>query len=537
MKIRSAYYIPALLLVCFFIFFTNLDVIYVNIMEARNFITAREMLQYGNWFKTTMNLEPRYEKPPLPTWLTAFSASIFGLKNLVGLRLPAALSATFLIISSYFFGIRIFNNKKQSFIASLILATSFYIIFSGRNGQWDIFAHSFMLFAIYKLFIAFEDVSPNWKNFIGAGIFLGLSFMSKGPVSLFALLLPFLIAYGIIYKFSNYRQKITPIFVMILFFVIVGLSWGIYIYLTDSSSANAIAEKETVAWANRNIRSWYYYWSFFTQSGLWTFFSFIALLYPFMIKRVADKKAYKFTFVWTITTVILLSLIPEKKARYLLPVLIPMALNTSFYIHYLIIKGKQLLKTDRYITNIGFGLVGLICITFPLGAYFYFKDKLDGFWVYYTITSIILPITGIFIFYSLTKKKYENAFYSSIFMMCVIMTIGFPMAKIFYDNPNFNNISELRKNESLKSVELYRYDEITPELIWELGEPIKIIDETTILPTNSNVGFLATYDIPDFISQKYILQPVDTFDINYVNPSKKGYKNRLTAKLYLIQPK
>ena len=89
----------AIALVCLAIFLPHLDVVEVNIMEARNFITAREMLEYGNWIHTTMNLEPRYEKPPLPTWLTAFSASVFGVKSLFGLRLPAVISVIFLIFT------------------------------------------------------------------------------------------------------------------------------------------------------------------------------------------------------------------------------------------------------------------------------------------------------------------------------------------------------------------------------------------------------------------------------------------------------
>ena len=157
-----------------------------------------------------MNLEPRYEKPPLPTWMTAVSGAIFGMKNLFGLRLPAVLSVVFLIFTFYFFGIQILKDKKQAFIGTLILATSFYIIFSGRNGQWDIFAHAFMLFAIFQLFKAFETDQKAWRNWLLAGLFLGFSFMSKGPVSLFALLLPFLIAYGIIYKYKDLAEKNNP---------------------------------------------------------------------------------------------------------------------------------------------------------------------------------------------------------------------------------------------------------------------------------------------------------------------------------------
>ncbi|NND50776.1 MAG: glycosyltransferase, partial [Flavobacteriaceae bacterium] len=41
----------------------------VTIMEARNFITAREMLSDDNWVLTTMNGEPRYQKPPFPSWM------------------------------------------------------------------------------------------------------------------------------------------------------------------------------------------------------------------------------------------------------------------------------------------------------------------------------------------------------------------------------------------------------------------------------------------------------------------------------------
>ncbi len=530
-------YILILLAVCLAIFFSHLGLIYVNIMEARNFITAREMLQYNNWLHTTMNLEPRYEKPPLPTWLTAISASVFGIKNLFGLRLPAALSVTFLIFTSYFFSIKLLNNKKQAFKNALILATSFYIIFSGRNGQWDIFAHAFMLFAIYMLYLLFESEKINWKNYLLAGLFLGFSFMSKEPVSFFALLLPFLMAYGMVFRYKNFKKKWLPLVISMLIFLMIGLSWGLYIYFTDSSSAKDIANKETLAWSNRNVRSWYYYWSFFTQSGLWIFFSFIALLYPFMIKRVDNKPVYKFTFLWTIIAVILLSLIPEKKSRYLLPVLIPLALNTGFYIHYLSKNSKKLLKLDTYIANFGFGLIGLVCIAFPFAGYFYIGDKLNIFWIPYLLTAIVLFSIGLYVFKNLYYKKIESTFYASILMICAILLLGFPLAKIVFDNPNFNNITNLRAIDSAKDLSLYSYHGLSPELIWELGEPVIKINDIEKLPKNDTFGILITNDIPIELDQNYDLQPIDTFDINYISPSKKGYKKRLTSKFYLATKK
>lgn len=98
-KFIEKYPIVIIILVCIGIFLFNLDVIYVNIMEARNFISAREMLLNENWLLPTMNDVARYEKPPLPTWLTALSAYLFGVHNLWALRLPAALICIVLILA------------------------------------------------------------------------------------------------------------------------------------------------------------------------------------------------------------------------------------------------------------------------------------------------------------------------------------------------------------------------------------------------------------------------------------------------------
>ena len=528
-------YLLYLGLVCTAVFISHLDVIYVNIMEARNFITAREMLQNGNWVHTTMNLEPRYEKPPLPTWLTAISASVFGLDSLFGLRLHAVLSVIFIIFTAYFFSYRLLRNTKQAFLAALILATSFYIIFSGRNGQWDIFAHAFMLFAIFQFFLAFEAKQVVWKHWVLAGIFLGLSFMSKGPVSHFALLLPFLIAYGFVYNYTGFLSKWKPLLVSILLFLVVGFTWGAYIYLTDSGSADAIADKETAAWSNRNVRPFYYYWSFFTQSGIWTFFAFVALTYPYMKSRVNNLKIYQFSFLWTMVAVVLLSMIPEKKSRYLLPVLIPMALNTSFYIEFLIRKAKEISKTDRWLANFGFGLIALIGIAFPVAGYFFFKDKLDGLLLPFSLVSVALFLTGLFIFRSLKEKNYENSFYAVILFLCSVMVFGFPLAKTFYDNPEFRNPNLVRKIAGAENVPLFYLEEIAPEIIWELGEPAKRISTLKELSELSSAGIFANDSIAGIIENNFEVKSKIRIDLNYVNPSKSGYKTRLTEQFLLIE--
>ena len=529
--------IKILLVVCVAIFISNLDVIYVNIMEARNFVTAREMLYKGNWLLTTMNDFPRYEKPPLPTWLTAISASLIGVHNLFALRLPAALSAIILVFFLYKIAVLLFNNKKLSFYASLILATSFYIIFSGRNGQWDIFTHSFMVISIYHLIKMLQYQEKCWQNSLIAGLFFGASFLSKGPVSMYALWLPFLIAYGIAYRSNISKRKILPFCAMLILGLIIGVSWFAYVRYADPQAFLDIAKEEAGNWTSYNVRPFYYYWSFFTQSGIWTIPAFVALLYPYLKNKVSDKKGYTFALAWTLASVVLLSIIPEKKSRYLLPVLIPMALNTSFYMEYLILHFKELKRGEKIPVYFNFILIGLIGVAFPIGGFIFLKDKLDGFYISFILTSVFLFTIGVCIFYFLRKKNIENVFYLVISFILTILVFGFPLAKTFNTNQNFNNINTLKTN-----LKLYSLGEPAPEMIWHLGYSAPEIKhgETITFPEESEFGILVNKDREDELKRifetEYSIKLIKEYDINYTaNPEERAYKNRLTSNYYLIK--
>src|SRR5690606_38731797 len=278
MKIEKNYLL--LLLVTYAaIFFVNLNSLPVNIMEARNFITAREMLHDGNWLLTTINGEPRYQKPPLPTWLTASSAAIFGIKTIWALRLPAAIMTLVLVLFSYKFAQKLTSEKLYAFIGSLIMATSFYIVASARDGQWDIYTHGFMVVCIYLLYLFFTEESHKYRNALLAGLFFGCSFLSKGPVSFYGLLLPFLIAFGIVYKYRDFKSRWLPLLVFLIVATVVSAWWHWYTLKFDPAAAE-ITKKETTNWISYETKPFYYYWSFFTQSGVWTIPAFIALLYP-----------------------------------------------------------------------------------------------------------------------------------------------------------------------------------------------------------------------------------------------------------------
>ncbi|WP_298419871.1 glycosyltransferase family 39 protein [uncultured Kordia sp.] len=538
--IQEKNYVWILVIVCFAIFFVNLDVLYPNIMEARNFITAREMVSDGNWLLTTMNGEPRYEKPPLPTWLAAISGMLFGFKSLMALRIPSALITLVLIVCSYRFGVYFIQNKKQAFINSLLLATSFYIIFAGRNGTWDIFAHGFMIVGIYYIFQFFSSIENIWRNALLAGLFIGFSFMSKGPVSHFALFLPFIIAYSVVYKYEGFKKKWLPLVSLVTIVVVLSIWWPLYINMMDGDTAKAIAEKETTAWKDRNVRPFYYYWSFFVQSGIWTIVAFVSLLYPYLKSRVENLKAYKFSLFWTLFAVILLSVIPEKKSRYLLPVLIPLAYTMSFFIEYVFRSFKtDMKKLEKFPVYLNFGLVGLIGLVFPIVGYIFLKDRLEGFYVRFIITSLALVPIGFFTLKYLYQKEIQKTFYLIIAFLMATIVLGFPLANAFLENPKYNSLQDISHKAKEEKIPVYMFNIQSPELVWDYGGKVPLVHSHALeIPKEDTFKVLVMIDGKKGVEEafpNYTVTYQETFDLNPIDNTNKGYKDRLRTEMYLVE--
>lgn len=530
-----------LLLVSALIFLVNLDVLYVNIMEARNFVTAREMLSEGNWVLTTMNDYPRYEKPPLPTWLTAAAASIFGIHNVFGLRLTAALSAIMLTWFIYKIALLLRKNSSYALYSGLVLVTSFYIVFAGRNGQWDIYTHAFMGGTIYYLLLLFLKKDHTLRNWGLAALFFAASFLSKGPVSLYALWLPFIIATLVVYRNDFARKRALPFTAFLVTGLALGVSWFIYVRFADPQAFLEITKEETGNWSSYNVRPFWYYWSFFTQSGLWTIPAFTALLYPYLKNKVSDKKAYRFTLLWTLLSVVLLSLIPEKKSRYLLPVLIPMALNTGFYVEYLWNHfGKMTNKWEKFPVYLHFGILGLTGLAFPVAGYFLFNDQLEGARIWFWVCALVLFALGILFAMALIRKQYPYLFYLSIALILAIITFGLPMSTVFNNNPQFNNIGDYPAKHEIQ----YAFGEPAPEMIWHLGHAAPDIRHLDTPGLNKDSDFTILVgpereeEFKRIFGATHEFELLETFDINYTaQPGQRNYKDRLVSKYYRVKTK
>jgi 4-amino-4-deoxy-L-arabinose transferase and related glycosyltransferases of PMT family len=528
-----------LLLISSLLLFWQLGKLDVNIMEARNFVTARELVQSHEYLLTTLNGQPRYEKPPLPTWLTAASGAIFGFDSLFAMRLPVVLITLVLVFSFYLFAQKLKLTSKHALQNGLVLITSFYIFFAGRDNQWDMYTHSFMMVCILFLWKLFTSDSDQWQNGLLSGLFLGFSILSKGPVSAYAMLLPFLISYGFVYRIP-FKKKWIYFCSMLILGIAIGASWYVYVRLKDPVAFQTIASREAANWTSYEVKPFYYYWDFFVQSGLWAIPSLVSLTYPYMKTRVRDLKSYQFALFWTLLGFAFLSAIPEKKVRYLVPVLIPLALTTGFYIEYLIQNFKSdLLNWEKALASTFPSIIALLGIAFPFALVFTLKESLGSYYFLFIVSSVATISGSVVIIRGLIVGKFKNVFYAMILIFAAIVIALLSLYKEVVSNPNYASAKKALAIEQDYKIKTYSLSVVAPEIIWDFGKPIPVLsseEEQISFPKDLKFGLMA--DVKDSLVVKKLSKNYNTKKLYRINLHyNKTFKDRLVKDYYLISKK
>ncbi len=544
---RATIHLLLLFVLTLFTFIANNGALEANIMEARNLTTAREMLDKGNWFEPTMNGELRFEKPPLPTWATAVTMMVFGQDNLSLLRLPSALAAMLLIFFLFKLTEELTGDDKLPLIVGGTAATSFYIFFMARDISWDIFCHSFMIGAIWQLHRGLNKEKDNYGNFTASALLMGLSFLSKGPVAFFALLLPYLIARMVAFGFAPFKANYKPLFLLIAIVLVISTVWPLYIYLKHPDFSAYVAAKESAAWMNRSVKPFYHYASFPAQSGIWAILATIALIFPYAKKRIEQFGSYKFLTIWVWAAVFLLSLFPEKKERYLLPVLLPLAMITAYFIRYLIKAYEEgtATKADTLLLRINGGLMALISFIVPIALPLLIQKNGLSPNPYITIPAFIL-FWGIafLIGHSVLKLKPAGMWVGMVLLVvtaCLFVVRQAP--KIITKNKEFRPYYELRHRQELNNLPFFRNEDVSGkflEVVWACGREVKYWDpqKSEQLPVDAPIVFLSAQKAVEVLSpeilQNYRVEEIGLFDANL---QERWGSNVLKNYVTLIQPK
>ncbi len=424
-----------------------------DLMEVRNLVTAREMVYDHHIMVPTMNGELRLEKPPLPTWVAAV-VEYATPDNISAQRCVAAIMAMLWAMWLYLLTKAVTRNKRFALLATLLFATCYPVVLHARTATWDIFCHSLMQGAIYHIFLAlYEEHRSATRHFAVGGLLFGLSFMSKGPVAVYALFLPFIIS-ALCCKKPVMRGKYAALALGVAIAVVVSAWWYAYLWIFEPDATNYVVNKESGSWINHNVRPWHYYWRFFAETGIWSMLMLSSLYLWFKRKQVLDKQVcrqWTFFIVWTVSSLILLSLMPEKKMRYLLPMMVPCSLCMAYAIEF-ISKGTTL---GRAMLAINKWTLVVVLVAIPAIVYYFIASngQMSIFtFIIFTLGCLVAVISLILVKHTGQTSRLVMTIYA---MFVWIALFVMPNIDSIFGNIDSRKISSLKNNATLKAMPMF----------------------------------------------------------------------------------
>jgi 4-amino-4-deoxy-L-arabinose transferase-like glycosyltransferase len=189
---------------------------------------TREMLASGNYITPYSQGEPRYDKPILIYWLQAGSVKLFGLSE-GALRLPSALAATLWVIFLWRF-VRERLDERTATVAALVMTLTLQVSLIAKAAVADAVLNLFLALAFFEVYRYYLHSAGRFA--VRAFLWMGLGFLTKGPVAVFFPVVGSLLFFLSERAFRPWlRAAANPTGWLV--FVFVALPWYLAIYLDN----------------------------------------------------------------------------------------------------------------------------------------------------------------------------------------------------------------------------------------------------------------------------------------------------------------
>ena len=192
---------------------------------------TREMVASGNYVSTTLNGEPRYDKPILTYYFQAVGVALLGW-NERGLRFHSALAAALWVLAVWGFARREWD-KTTGWVAGILTATSLWVMVIGRAATADALLNLFLALALFDLYRFWKEKrrAPLYRVFLWSA----LGFLTKGPVAVaIPLVTAFLLALFRGQMLRYFKAIFNPVGWAI--FLVVAGPWYWAIYARDGQA-------------------------------------------------------------------------------------------------------------------------------------------------------------------------------------------------------------------------------------------------------------------------------------------------------------
>ncbi|MBK8398254.1 MAG: glycosyltransferase family 39 protein [Leptospiraceae bacterium] len=175
---RILYFLVLIASIAPILFTLPFDVI--DIDSAQYAEIVREMVTNNEYFFLRDNGKQYLDKPILTFWSIAFFFKLFGISNYT-FRLPAILITLLSFYSIFRITYLISNNFRRSFLAFVIYATCPGLFAMVVDPKIDVYLTAYLLFIHHAYYLG---VKKNSRWFYLMYVFIGLGFITKGPISL-----------------------------------------------------------------------------------------------------------------------------------------------------------------------------------------------------------------------------------------------------------------------------------------------------------------------------------------------------------------
>jgi hypothetical protein len=251
--------------------------------------------------------------------------------------------------------------------------------------------------------------------------------------------------------------------------------------------------------------------------------------------------------IWTLSSVILLSLIPEKKDRYLLPVLIPSALLAGQFLHhlYIVFKNESAKKADHILFGINIWTIIIIAFSIPIVTFFMFQRQNLMSVPSFALFSIFSELVAMSLVICWINRNVRGMVLSTTSLLLIVVIFIIPhTGGILNRNPDFKSISEIRNIPDLHKYNYYSIGkhDFRIELVYEIGKEVTQWNtkEKINLPEKKPFVVISTENPKDVFTKaqlsKMRLEIINRYDNNMQRIGKRRNKEHFKKYVSLVTP-
>ncbi len=212
------------------LFFGNGQLWITDSVESNYALTAKEMLESGDWISPQIYGQYWYDKPVLFYWLTALGFKIFGFNEFGARFFPALFGMGSLALIIYA-GHKIYGSKA-AFWSGVVLLTSTEFFLISKSVITD--STLFFFFSMALVFFYFGYSTAQKKYYYGMYAGMALATLTKGPIGF---LLPGLIIVLFLTAARGWRElENMKVFSGTLLFLLLAAPWYAVMYNLHGSA-------------------------------------------------------------------------------------------------------------------------------------------------------------------------------------------------------------------------------------------------------------------------------------------------------------